>query len=327
MSGGQLKHWGKFGRALRQNRSVVRFPVCLSAVLLLPWSAAAQVPAPMHEIALLDCSGLPCVEMTAGSGTTVRLVIDTASPNAYLDTKAAQRLRLVLQPLKSGAGGDISDVQQTTIVGAKLGDLLMGDFPFMVLDTAPDPNEPDKKRTAPLPADGALTYGSFKNRRVQLDFSKHILRVSEPQTETQPCPGRCGDLIVQHFGQYGPVTLTATGFEVAGQPVSAQIDTLFTGTVLVYPPSVEKLGFKKLSKAKSKEDFPFAQNGLKLARAEGVEESFQGTALSPKGAVYFWTSKEEPAPNVQFDVTVGTGLLKSTVFTLDLKGMHIWTAQ
>lgn len=276
----------------------------------------------MIEVPLLDCSGLPCVDLATGSGKTLRLLIDTGEVNAYLDLKAAQALGLDLQSLKGTDGGDINQVQQTVVPGARLGDLPLGDFPFMVLDTSPQPDKPGQSTQA-LPGDGALTYGAFKNRLVEIDARNHVMRISEPQSDAQPCPRDCSDLVIKHIGRWGPVTLTAAGFAVNGEAVDVQLDTLFTGTMLVYPGSVEKLGLKKQSKAKPKEVFPYTQGGVKLARADEGAVSFRGVPLLQNGPLYFAT-KDAQLPEVQFDATAGMGLLSRATATFDFKGMHFW---
>jgi len=274
------------------------------------------------EIPLLDCSGLPCVEMTSGSGKTLRLLIDTGDANSYLDVKAAQTLGLTLQALPGSGDSTASQVQQTVVPGAKLGDLPMGDFPFMVLDTTPEPNQTAQK-VPPLPADGALTYNAFQNRLLEIDFPRKLVRISEPEEAPASCPHACSNLIRKHFGGYGPVTLTADGFTIDGQPVDSQIDTLFTGTMLVYPASLEKLGLKKQAKAKHKEFFPFTQGGLKLSRFDGATESFRDLPLMQNAPIYFITADDHP-PNVSFDATVGSGLLGQAIVSFDFKGMHMW---
>ena len=302
-------------------------PYSLRLVILvsaLSFIAGGQSSGPlMHAVPLLDCAGIPCFEMTTGSGKTLKLLLDLGSINAYLDSKAAERLGVAAQGLKSSDGGDIASVQQTSISGAQLGDLPLGDFPFMVLDTTPDTSGPGKK-SLPLPADGALTFGSFKNRLIQIDLAKRVVKISEPESAVLPCPHGCGDLAVRRTGRFGPATLTATGFEVNAQPVVAQIDTLFTGTLLIYPDSVQRLGLKKVSKAKTKDDFPYVQGGLKLIRGSGATEGFRGAVLLQDGPVYFWGSKMDAPPPVTYDATVGTALLDRGVITLDFKGMHVW---
>jgi hypothetical protein len=297
-----------------------------AAVLSAAFSLRLSAQSPslkMIEIPLSDCGGMPCVEMQTAAGKPLHLLIDLAQPNAYLDSKAARTLDLELKPLQGAGGGDIPDVQQTVVAGAKLGDLPMGDFPFMVLDTAPQPSQPGPQ-SPPLPADGGLTYRSFKDRLVQIDFPHHALRISEPLRDPQPCPRTCSPLVIKHFGRFGPVTLTTKGFEVNGQSMDAQIDTLFTGTLLIYPLSLEKLGLKKVKKDKTKESFPFMQGGIQLVHsAKGASESFQGVPLLQDAPIYF-APADRAFPELQFDATVGSGLLSHGVVTFDFKGMQMW---
>lgn len=299
---------------------------CLILAALLPMQLAAQSAGSLNvkliEVPLLDCAGIPCVEMTGADGKTFRLLIDLAEVNSFLDTKQAKAMGLPLQPLKGSDGNDISEIQQTVVPGAHLGDLPMGDFPFMVLDTATP--KPDRQKQQPLPADGALTYSAFKSRVLQIDYAHHVLRISEPQTAPGACPGTCSNLMIKHFGgDYGPMTLTTGGFVINGQPIDVQLDTLFTGTVVIYPASVEKLGLKKQSKSKQKENFPYVQGGLTLVRFDGASASFGAVPLTQNGPLYFGTP-DDHFPAVHFDATVGWGLLSHAVVTFDFSSMQMW---
>jgi hypothetical protein len=311
------------------------------ALLLIPASAQETPPPPspvgppeqnapiiatFTQLQLEDCSSLLCVVMTASDGKTLHLVLDLGERNAYLSLRAAKSLGLDLHPFMSKDGNAIPDVQQTIVPGAKLGDLPMGDFPFVVIDVEPERNlqEPRKETLAkPLPGDGALTYGAFQNRVVQLDIPNHILRISKPQINAQPCPRECSDLITKHVGQFGPVTITADGFAVNGQPVDAQIDTLFTGTMLIYPAGIERLDLKKQAKSKDKQTFPYIHDGIELAQWNGASESYRNISLAQNAPLYF-PLKHEAFANVQFDATVGDGLLSRGVVTFDFKGNHFW---
>lgn len=282
-----------------------------------------------HEVHLFDCSGIPCVDMTvgttAGETRTLRLLIDTSGPNAYLDSRVAALMNLDVKPMAGADGKPIEEIQQTVAPGAKLGDLPMGDFPFLVLNLNDAGNASLTSRKTPaLPGDGALTFGSFKNRIVQLDFRSHVMRISEPLTTPQTVPANSADLIVKHFGKYGPVTIVTPGFSVNGQPIEAQIDTLFTGTILIYPESVKKLNLVKLSKSRKKEDFPF-WGGVKLVRGDAETESFGNLELLQNAPIYFTTPEASThTPEGQFDATVGIALLTGTLTTLDFVDRKIW---
>jgi hypothetical protein len=299
------------------------FAPCLliAPAVLAQWTVQQPV---MHDVPLLDCRGLPCVELSTHAGKTLKLVIDTAEPNSYLDTKAAQALDANPKPIKSENDTDISQVQQTTVAGAQLGDLPMGDFPFMVLDTTPDANGAKGKTIPPFPADGALGFRGLDNRIVKIDYGHHVIRISEPLDAAQPCPQACTDLIVKHFGGYGPVTLTTTGFSVNGQAVDVQLDTQFAGTMLIYPDFVKKLGLKKLAKSKHKEFFPFVQGGLSLAQAEGATEAWQSTQFGANTPIYFFDSDDAHTNPVNFDATVGSGMFAQSVAVFDFRGKHFW---
>jgi hypothetical protein len=263
--------------------------------------------------------------MSTQSGKTLKLVIDLAEPNSYLDVKPAQTLDASLKPMKSENDADISQVQRTTVVGAQLGDLPMGDFPFVVLDTTPDPNaQPKARQLPPFPADGALGFRGLENRIVKIDYPHHVVHISEPLDAAQACPQTCTDLVVRHFGEFGPVTLTTTGFSVNGQPLNVQLDTIFAGTVLIYPDFVKKLGLKKLAKSKRKQFFPFVQGGLSLAQAEGAGEAWQTTPFAPDMPIYFFDSDDAHTNPVNFDATVGSGLFAQSVAVFDFKGKHFW---
>ncbi len=291
-----------------------------------PQIIAPEIDSPAKrvvELPLLDCSGLPCVEMSTASGKTLRLLIDLAEPNSYLDSTAAQRLGVGLAPLQGTGDSAQNQVQQTTVASAKLGDLPMGDFPFMVLDVSEQGVKPGQS-AQPFPADGALAFRAFQNRLLQIDYAHHVVHLSEPEDTPQACPHNCTALIVKHAGTYGPVTLTAEGFTLNNTPVDAQIDTLFTGTMLVYPGSIQKLDLKKASKAKPKEVFPYLQGGVKLARFDGAAEGFRDVTLAPDAALYFFTTDDNAPPAVPYDVTVGSGLLSHAMVSFDFKSMQMW---
>lgn len=277
----------------------------------------------MHEVPLLSCSGIPCVELTSSKVNVMRVAIDLASVNAYLNAGTAKDRGLPMTPWQSANGKPIAELQQTTVPGARIGDVPLGDFPFVVTDIGTDQTT-GKKKDVWFPADGALAMGSFQNRRVQLDFNRHVLRISDPLTDALPCPRDCGELKSQPSSPHGPLTLVAHGFEIEGQPVSAQIDTMFTGTMLVYPSTLSKLDTSTWQRSKHKEEFPFAQGGVKLLRAQPVDYTFDKDPLLGDAPVYLWNEKESAAPPTTFDVTTGTTLLSRALFTFDFRAWKVW---
>ncbi|HEX4751022.1 MAG TPA: hypothetical protein VH302_15890 [Bryobacteraceae bacterium] len=266
---------------------------------------------------------MPCIEMSTGSGKTLRLIIDLGEPNSYLDLKAVQSLATDMKPMKAEGDADISQVQQTVVPGAKIGDLPMGDFPFTVLDTTPSPDQLNAKEIPPFPADGVLAFRAFQNRIIAIDYAHQKVRISEPLDSEQPCPHDCTQLVVRHVGKYGPVTITSDGFSVSGKPVQAQIDTMFTGTMLIYQDFVKQLGLNKLAKAKHKEFFPYLLGGVRLAQAEGPSLGYNGMVIYDI-PLYFFDKEDAHEDPANYDVTVGSGLFSHGTAVFDFKGNHFW---
>ncbi len=80
-------------------------PLLLFVLLLaaLPHYANAQLPA-LQSAAMLDCSGLPCIDATLANGKHLRLLVDTGNVNSALDTAAATEAGLTVAPVNRSDG-------------------------------------------------------------------------------------------------------------------------------------------------------------------------------------------------------------------------------
>jgi hypothetical protein len=96
----------------------------------------------------------------------------------------------------------------------------------------------------------------------------------------------------------------------------AQVDTQFTGSMLIYPTSLDKLGLTSLAKTSKSRRFPFTDGGIDLLESQGVLESFNGTELIKNPSIYFATPGVH-LPDGLFDGTVGVQLLKNHRVTFD----------
>ena len=76
-------------------------------------AARAQVP-PLHGTKMLECSGLPCVEVTLASGKHLRLLVDTGNVNSILDTEVAKGLGLAVAPAVGADGKPIACLLYTS---------------------------------------------------------------------------------------------------------------------------------------------------------------------------------------------------------------------
>lgn len=282
-------------------------------------SAVSETPA-LRGGPMLDCSGLPCVDVTAENGKHLRLLVDTGNVSSILDTAVAKSLGLEVSPANGRDGKPVSGFGRSVLHSVKLGDAPLGDVKVLVLDLA----EYVKKGHVPA-ADGTVAYTAFKDRILQLDYVRKQVRFSEQLITEVPCPAKCGALTTPTFGKNGPPIVVASGFSVNQQPITAQIDTMFSGTMLIYPTAVNKLKLGSEAASNKKQFFPFTDDGVDMLEAQAKTEAFQGRVLASEAPLYFATAAVH-LPDGLFDGTVGHGLFEHSVLSLDFRGMKMWIA-
>jgi hypothetical protein len=290
----------------------------LMLLYLLTFSSAhAQAPS-LQGAAMLECSGLPCVEIVTAQGKHLRMLMDTGDSESILDTAVAKEMGLATNPVNGADGKPVEGYSQAQLNGVALGDAALGNVKVLVTDIATY-----IKQDRMPNCDGTLAYTVFKDRILELDYKKKTVRTSAAITADLKCPGFCGDLTYPTFGQKGPHVLVATGFTVNRQPLTAQIDTLYSGTLLVFPPSVAKLGLTSQSSSAIKEFFPYTDGGVDMMKAQVENEAFGSRVLATQPPVFFATPAVH-LPDGMFDGTVGHALFKDVVLTLDLHANHVW---
>ncbi len=299
-------------------------PVSIILILLGIFQVAgsqayAQAPA-LAGGPMLECSGLPCVDVTLASGKHLRMLIDTGNVNSMLDAAVAKDLGLSLEPVMGQDGKPFPGYSKAILKGANVGNGALGDLKVLVADIG----EYIKKDQMPA-AQGTLAYTAFKNRLLEMDYKKHTVSFSEPLVSDVACPVKCGELTFPTFGKKGPPIVVATQFSVNGKEVAVQIDTLFSGTMLIYPTSVTKLGLDRESHSAEKRFFKYTDGGVDMMEGKASTEAFAGNVLAKPAPVYFATPAVH-LPDGMFDGTVGHELFRHAVLTLDLHNNRVWLA-
>jgi hypothetical protein len=287
----------------------------LAAGGLLP--AVAQMPE-LRGGAMLDCAGLPCVDVTLESGKHLKMLIDTGDVNSVLDPQVAKALGLEVLPVKDADGKDLPGYGKAVLHGLKVGDAELGDLKVLVMDLAGFMAKDQMPKS-----DGLLAYTAFKGRMLEMDYPGRKVRFSDVLTGDVPCPAQCGELTTPTFGKRGPPILVATGFAVNGKAITAQIDSMFSGTMLIYPTSVEKLGLSAEAKSTKKERIKYTDGGVDMMTSVAAAEAFEGRVLAKDATVYF-AGPEVHLPDGMFDGTVGHALLEHSVVVMDFRGMRVW---
>jgi hypothetical protein len=255
------------------------------------------------DVPLVMVDGMPCIEIRMGEGKPLLFGIDTGDVNSVIDTAAAKDAGLVLEALPPPMP---TDVLKTKVGALHVGALEFRDRRAIVLDFA--------KNQMPPKMAGTLAYTFFKDRILQIDFRARRVRISGLLTAHVAPPEPSDRFSLVTFGTSGPPVVVASGFSLNGRPLTAQVDTLYTGSLLVYTASVGKLGLGALARTDSKEFFPYTDGGVTMKVSSADAGAFHGVTLGRR--IYFPTEGVHE-PDGLFDATVGLGVLGDTVLTLN----------
>jgi Aspartyl protease len=293
-------------------------------VLMLSMAVAVAGGAPLSAqsaatgVPLLECSGLPCVDVTVAGGKHLKMLIDTGNVNSVLDRTIAEGMGITLQPVNGSDGKPYPGYASGTIPNVRVGDVALGDIKMLVVNLKSSID----KGVMPA-ADGALAYTAFKDRVLTIDYKNHRVNVSGVLKAAAPCPQSCGTITNPTFGKQGPPIVVTTGFQLNGKPLTMQIDTLYEGTMLIYPTSVDKLGLTGQQSSAKIRTFPFTDGGVPMKESTASKESFENQLLRKNATLYFATPKVH-LPDGMFDGTVGNELFLGHVLTLDFHANRFW---
>jgi hypothetical protein len=277
-------------------------------------SANPETPHFLADLPLLDCDGTPCVEVKIGDGKPIRLLIDSGDVDSVLDAKAATGAKLPLEPDPRAPG-----MGKTTVAELHLGSLALANLPFATMDV-------EKLTTAnQLPhSAGTLAYSVFKDRILQLDFRAHRVRISDKITAGSQCTADCARFSLITIGKQGPAIVVAEGFEVNGHKITAQVDTLYTGSLLIYNDAIRGLGLEAASSRSSEiRDFPYTDGGVNMKEAYAQKEKFAGTELGGIPPTVYFPTPGVHEPDGLFDATIGLELMRDSVVSLDFHNQTI----
>lgn len=297
---------------MKTPRSLVRLVITATIMICLAESLGAQSPVKFAaEVPLLDCNGIPCIEARIGEGKPLRMGIDSGDVDSVLDKDVAEAAALKeTKPMPAGAPAGMF---MTEIPAVRVGAVTLRNVPTLALSLTQmvaQKQMPD--------VSGTLAYTAFKDRLLQIDFINHKVRISEPLAAPSPCSDTCDKFSLITFGKKGPPIVVAEGFEINGKPVAAQIDTMYTGTMLIYTTSIDKLKLTDAAvNSQKSENFPFTDGGVEMKSAPAEKESFHGVTLGVSAPTVYFPTPDVHEPDGLFDATVGLGLLYGTAVTFD----------
>jgi hypothetical protein len=272
----------------------------------------------LTEVPLLDCKGTPCIEARIGDdGAPLKFGIDTGNVESIVDTKLMKSadLRPLHPPMPGGAPVEMIPTQIPTL---HIGSMALHQVSAFGMDLTDMINQNQMPDVA-----GTLAYPAFKDRIIQLDFVANKVRISDVLTKPVKCFGKCDTISFITFGKDGPPIVVADGFTINTERVSAQLDTMYTGSMLIYTASIDRLSLNGAAQTTDTRMFPLTDGGASMRVADASEEGFQGITLAKEGAKVYFPTEAVHEPDGLFDATVGLELFRNTILTLDFHDMTI----
>ena len=286
------------------------------AFLALPGAALAVVPAFVADIAFKPCEGLICIEASLDGAPARTLMLDTGNAHSTLIADTARELQWALKPAERA--------------GQAVGGIFLGGEHRVAIGGVAAPESFYVFERAMLgiyqpPVDGSLSYDFFKDRVLQIDYPHHRVRFTNPVTTPAPAekPDGAGTLRLIAFGERGPPVVVGAPFTVNGRNVRAQIDTVFTGTMLIYDSALDTLGLRKEG---APELFKYTDGGVELLAGRSDSIGFGKRGLvGGAHTLYYAGEGKNPVhqPDGMFDATVGNALFANCVVTLDFHAMTL----
>ena len=255
------------------------------------------------DVPMLDCDGAPCVDAQFGQGPTGTAVIDSGDVASLVDVTDENAVGF---DGKEKAGPyDLAHPDVT------VGGVVLKSVPAIAYKLKDNIAKGEMPHSRFL-----LAYPAFKDRIVQLDFIHHRVRISDVVTAPAPCNGACASLHTPTFGKAGPPIIVADGFSLNGRPITVQVDTVYTGNLLIYSASIAKLGLATAANATSVEEFAFTDGGVKMRKSAARWIAFDGKSIARDAPLYFPTQGVHE-PDGMFDGTVGLVLMRDKIVTFD----------
>jgi hypothetical protein len=255
------------------------------------------------DVPMLDCDGAPCVDAQFGQGPVGRAVIDSGDVASLVNV--ADEKTVGFDGKEKAGTYDLAHPDVT------VGSVVLSSVPTIGYKLQDDVAKGEMPRSRYL-----LAYPAFKDRIVQLDFIHRRVRISVVLTAPAACDGMCAALHMPTFGKAGPPIIVADGFSVNGKPITVQVDTVYTGNLLIYTASIEKLGLATEAQAQEIERFAFTDGGVNMKKSSAQSIAFDGRAIAHDAPLYFPTSGVHE-PDGMFDGTVGLVVMRDKIVTFD----------
>ena len=256
------------------------------------------------------------VQATVDGKGPFNMLLDTGVDPSVVDLNTARTIGLKFAAAGyqgTGGGTETNLAHETRLPVVQLGDLAAKNIDATAIDMS--------KTSAALgkPIQGVLGYSLLKDRIVQIDYPKQVVRfysASPYQTKTHRSNARLTQLTFNYRDD-----VLAHGVSVNGKPIIANIDTGDNGSFQLTPAAVVELGLQKqVANAKVSRSVGF--NGATQNREATVKNITVGGVSVDQPSVIFYgrgTGRDDEA----WGIRIGNAFLKNFIVTIDYQNKLI----
>jgi predicted aspartyl protease len=248
------------------------------------------------------------------------MLLDTGVDPSVVDLNTAKGIGLIVASVGqqgTGSGTDINLGYETKLPLVELGGLTATNIEAEAVNLS--------KTSAALgkPIDGVLGYSLLKDRIVQIDYPKHVVRfyANSPATSkaNQPNTEKFTTLSFQYHDD-----ILIDGVSVDGKRIIANLDTGSNGGFQLTPAAVAEIGLEQeVSKARMSKSVGF--NGSTENREGKIKNvTVGGISVAEPNVVFY--GKGTGRDDEGWGIRIGNAFLKDFTVTIDYQS-HVITLE
>jgi len=284
-------------------------------LLIALWSCAALSQSsnkPIAEVPFAFDHTSVIIQVKVNGKGPFNMVLDTGSDVATIDLATAKELGLNLKPTgqqATGGGSEKSQVFLTQIPQVEIGGLASKNIVAVAVDLS------KSSQVLGKPLHGALGYGVLKNRIVQFDYPKRVIRFysSSPYPNGDSTPN---NRVVLSF-RLGDDSPIIDDVYVNGKKIRAVIDTGGGGTYFaLMPEAISSLGLEQAMSQAEPDSRGVGVNGLITSR-KGKINTLRVGAINIDSPTIVFYPKGVGKDKRKYSVAIGNAFLQDFVVTFD----------
>jgi predicted aspartyl protease len=254
-----------------------------------------------------------------GTGS-YNMLLDTGAEQSAVDLNTAEELGLKLNPI--GAGKVVgTGKKQNTLFLTKLSRMDVGNLKaYDLLAVATDFSKISQR--IGIPIHGVVGYNFLKNRIVQFDYSKHVVRFysSSPISKSQ-LPHSASRMVLPFRFYGGDKFPVIDQVYVNGKRIKAELDTGHSGVLALTAAAITRLGFEAEALAAAPETSEGAL-GTSVNRKGKLRTLSVGTVTIDSPTVSF-RAPNSGLDEAPFEGLLGNDFFRDFVVTFDYRSMMV----